>query len=214
MLTQQLEPRARACGQLHARWCAGAIEVRGRIGEICLVHHYGHRDVLWQLEPFALVARGRRIGNAVNDEQNAIGPGHLGSSASNTLGFDEVAVEAVVRPPRGRIEGGFLKLERRVGDFATAGVAVSVDFVGDRIEHLGIALTGVGPRTLYVAAADDELRGSTLDTAAVTRAADLASETAQPSADHRGSAEYKRHVIHTFVRRILTRIADSSERAA
>ncbi len=132
----------------------------------------------------------------------------------NTLGFDEVAVEAVVRPPRGRIEGGFLKLERRVGDFATAGVAVSVDFVGDRIEHLGIALTGVGPRTLYVAAADDELRGSTLDTAAVTRAADLAAETAQPSADHRGSAEYKRHVIHTFVRRILTRIADSSERAA
>src|SRR6202044_3829257 len=42
----------------------------------------------------------------------------------NVLEHDEIAVEAVVPPARGVRSGGYLKLERRVGDFATVGVAV------------------------------------------------------------------------------------------
>ena len=45
-------------------------------------------------------------------------------------------------------------------------------------------------------------------------AAALAAEAAQPSSDHRGSAAYKRHVIHTFVTRILTRVSHRAEEAA
>ena len=40
---------------------------------------------------------------------------------------DEIAVEAVVPAPDGTRHGGYLKLERRVGDFATAGVALSLE---------------------------------------------------------------------------------------
>lgn len=155
-----------------------------------------------------VVAQGPEGRRTIDVRQFVTGP------FENALAYDEVAVEAVLPPPRGVLSGGFLKLERRVGDFATAGVAVSVDFVGSRINHLGIALTGVGNRTLYVAAAAEELRGKPVDAAVVDRAADLAAETAEPSSDLRGSADYKRHVIHTFVRRILTRIGDSQERAA
>ena len=46
------------------------------------------------------------------------------------------------------------------------------------------------------------------------RAADLAAQAAQPQSDHRGSADYKRHVVHTFVTRLLTRVVDGQERAA
>ena len=35
-----------------------------------------------------------------------------------------------------------------------------------------------------------------------------------PTRDHRGSAEFKRHIVRTFVVRILTRVATSAERAA
>jgi carbon-monoxide dehydrogenase medium subunit len=132
----------------------------------------------------------------------------------NVLADDEIAVEAVVPGPKGSVRGGFLKLERRVGDFATAGTAVALELDGGRVVRAGIALTGVGSRTVDAAEAAEALVGSGLEQSVVARAADLAAEAAQPTSDHRGSASYKRHVVHTFVTRILTRIAESTERAA
>ena len=132
----------------------------------------------------------------------------------NTLAYDEVAVEAIVPATKGRLEGGFLKLERRVGDFATAGTAVAVELDGDRVVRAGIALSGVGGRTIDAREAGDSLAGQVLDGAAITRAADLAASVAEPRSDHRGSADYKRHVIHTFVIRILTRVSTTTTKAA
>jgi aerobic carbon-monoxide dehydrogenase medium subunit len=132
----------------------------------------------------------------------------------NTLAYDEVAVEAVIPAAKGRLEGGFLKLERRVGDFATAGTAVAVELEGDRVLRAGIALSGVGSRTIDAREAAASLVGQTLDEAAITRAADLAASAAEPRSDHRGSAEYKRHVVHTFVTRILTRVSTTTDKAA
>jgi carbon-monoxide dehydrogenase medium subunit len=125
-----------------------------------------------------------------------------------------VAVEAIVPATKGRLEGGFLKLERRVGDFATAGTAVAVELDGDRVVRAGIALSGVGGRTIDAREAGDSLAGQVLDDAAITRAADLAASVAEPRSDHRGSADYKRHVIHTFVIRILTRVSTTTTKAA
>ncbi|HEY3607180.1 MAG TPA: FAD binding domain-containing protein, partial [Pseudonocardiaceae bacterium] len=60
----------------------------------------------------------------------------------NTLSYDEIAVEAVIPAPRGTPAGGYLKLERRIGDFATAGVAVAIETGGGVVLRAGIALTG------------------------------------------------------------------------
>jgi carbon-monoxide dehydrogenase medium subunit len=133
---------------------------------------------------------------------------------SNVLAHDEIAVEAVVPAAQGTLAGGYLKLERRVGDFATAGAAVSVDLVGGRVAKAGIGLTGVGGSTIDARDAADALVGAALDAERIGRAADLAAEAAQPQTDHRGSADYKRHIVHTFVTRILTRVVDGQERAA
>jgi carbon-monoxide dehydrogenase medium subunit len=133
---------------------------------------------------------------------------------SNVLDIDEIAVEAVIPAAQGTLAGGYLKLERRVGDFATAGVAVSLDLVGGRVARAGIGLTGVGGATVNAAEAAESLVGRPLDEAGIGRAADLAAEAAQPQTDHRGSADYKRHIVHTFVTRILTRVVDGQERAA
>ena len=133
---------------------------------------------------------------------------------SNVLAHDEIVVEAVVPAAQGTLAGGYLKLERRVGDFATAGAAVSVDLVGGRVAKAGIGLTGVGGSTIDARAAADALVGAALDGDRIGRAADLAAEAAQPNTDHRGSADYKLHIVHTFVTRILTRVVDGQERAA
>ncbi len=123
----------------------------------------------------------------------------------NALRPGEIAVEAVVPAPVGHVSGTYLKLERRVGDFATAGVAVALETSGGTVVRAGIALTGVGPSTIAATAAEQALVGKPLSAESIELAAQLAAEAAQPRGDHRGSAAYKRHVVATFVRRGLAR---------
>jgi aerobic carbon-monoxide dehydrogenase medium subunit len=132
----------------------------------------------------------------------------------NALDPDEIAVEAIIPPAAGARAGGYLKLERRVGDFATVGTAVSIETSHDVVVRAGIALTGVGGSTIAATAAADSLVGAPLSPAAISQAADLAAQAAQPRTDHRGSAEYKRHMVRTFIERILSRAEHAMERAA
>jgi aerobic carbon-monoxide dehydrogenase medium subunit len=136
----------------------------------------------------------------------------------NVLESDEIAVEAVIPAAKGIRSGGYLKLERRVGDFATVGVAVALETLGESVTRAGIALTGVGGSTIGATAAAGALLGRPLTAESISRAADLAAEVARPRTDHRGSAEYKRHMVRTFVVRLLSRAdatADATgERAA
>jgi carbon-monoxide dehydrogenase medium subunit len=131
----------------------------------------------------------------------------------NVLAPDEIAVEAVIPPAQGTRSGGYLKLERRVGDFATVGVAVAVETSGDTVTRAGVALTGVGGSTIAATEAAQALTGQPLTAESIGRAADLAAAAARPRTDHRGSAEYKRHMVRTFVVRILSRDVPE-ERAA
>jgi carbon-monoxide dehydrogenase medium subunit len=127
----------------------------------------------------------------------------------NALAPDEIAIEARVPAARGTLWGSYLKLERRVGDFATVGVAVAIESSGGRVTRAGIALTGVGPSNIACTAAEQALTGKALGTEAIEQAAALAAEAARPRTDHRGSADYKRHVVATFVTRILSRGLDA-----
>jgi carbon-monoxide dehydrogenase medium subunit len=129
----------------------------------------------------------------------------------NALAPDEIAVEAVIPAPRGIPGGGYLKLERRVGDFATVGVAVAVETTGETVTRAGIALTGVGGATIEAVEAGHALVGGPLTEESVEHAAELAAEAARPKSDHRGTAEFKRHMVRTFVVRALGR---TRERAA
>ena len=135
----------------------------------------------------------------------------------NTLDPAEIAVEAVIPAAVGFRSGGYLKLERRVGDFATVGVAVALESGADGVvQRAGIALTGVGGSTIAATEAAAVLTGQALSGPAIAEAARLAAGAAQPRTDHRGSAAYKKHMVSTFVQRLLSRAggAAEAERAA
>jgi len=140
----------------------------------------------------------------------------------NALAPDEIAIEAVIPAPKGTPGGGYLKLERRVGDFATVGVAVAVETSGGTVTRAGIGLTGVGGSTINATEASEALTGGPLTQDRISQAADLAAGAANPRTDHRGSAEYKRHMVRTFVTRLLYRVdgaeggaaPDTTQRAA
>jgi len=88
-----------------------------------------------------------------------------------------------------------------------------VETSGDTVTRAGVALTGVGGSTIAATEAAQALTGQPLTAESIGRAADLAAAAARPRTDHRGSAEYKRHMVRTFVVRILSRDVPE-ERAA
>jgi aerobic carbon-monoxide dehydrogenase medium subunit len=156
----------------------------------------------------SVMARGPRGMRAIPMTEFVTGP------FQNVLDPDEIAVEAVIPAATGTRSGGYLKLERRVGDFATVGVAVALEMSGETVTKAGIALTGVGGSTIGATEAAGALAGRPLTPDSIAQAADLAAQAARPRTDHRGSAEYKRHMVHTFVVRLLSRTDTAQERAA
>jgi aerobic carbon-monoxide dehydrogenase medium subunit len=147
----------------------------------------------------AVVARGPAGRRSIPITDFVTGP------FENALAHDEIAVEAVIPAPKGTLAGGYLKLERRIGDFATVGVAAAVEISGETVTRAGIALTGVGGSTISATEAAQALVGRPLTAESIAEAADLAAAAARPRTDHRGSAECKRHMVRTFVVRILSR---------
>ena len=132
----------------------------------------------------------------------------------NVLAYDEIAVEAVIPAPKGQPAGGYLKLERRVGDFATV-VSRSPSSARVGPSHAaGIGLTGVGGSTINAGEAAQALVGGPLTADRIREAAELAAQASRPRTDHRGSASFKRHMVRTFVVRILDRVAAADEKAA
>jgi len=119
---------------------------------------------------------------------------------------DELLTEIRIPVPGPRSGGAYFKLERKVGDFATAAVAVQLT-LDDKgaVGKIGIGLTNVGPTPLRAKKAEDALRGKKPDAAAIGHAAQLASDDAQPSSDLRGPAEYKKGLIKELTKRALTK---------
>ena len=120
----------------------------------------------------------------------------------------EILTEVRIADPGARAGGSYNKLERKVGDFATVGVAVHVSFSNGSVANAGIALTGVGAMNLRAEAAEQALVGQALDEQAVSAAARLAAEAARPRTDVRGTEEYKRNVVRVFTERGLRQAAE------
>ena len=119
---------------------------------------------------------------------------------------DEIVTEIRIPLPSPQSGGAYLKLERKVGDFATAGVATQVTLGEDGIcQKAGIGLTNVGATPIKAVRAEGALLGRKLDEAAIAQAAELAACEAQPSSDLRGPEEYKRGLVKELTRRALIR---------
>jgi len=154
-----------------------------------------------------VVARGPSGEREIPIDELFLGP------FSTTLAGDEVVTAVRVPDPGARTGGAYLKLERKVGDFASAGVGVQVTLDNGNVGQVGIGLTGVGPTNLRATAAEDALRGREPTEDAIGEAAALAAAAAEPMSDHRGTAEYKRNVVRVFCARGL-RTAIAAAQAA
>ncbi|HEV8675555.1 MAG TPA: xanthine dehydrogenase family protein subunit M [Methylomirabilota bacterium] len=128
---------------------------------------------------------------------------------STALAPGEVLIEIRVPTPARRSAGAYVKLERKVGDFATAAVAAQVTLGdGGAIEGVGLGLTNVGPTPIQATRAEAFLRGKRPDAATLKEAARLAAEESRPTTDVRGPAEYKRDLVRVLAARALAKAVE------
>jgi len=127
-----------------------------------------------------LVLRSRSATRTVKAREFFSGP------FSTALQPTEILSEIRIPAARPQTGGAYLKLERKVGS-------------------AGIGLTAVGPQNIKAGQAEAALRGASLDDTTIKEAAALAAEAAEPTADQRGSVEYKRNVVRVFTERGLKR---------
>jgi len=117
---------------------------------------------------------------------------------------EEILTEIRIPLPPPQSGGAYLKLERKVGDFATAGVAVQITLDdADVCKSAGLGLTNVGLTPIKAKQAESYLVGKKLDDATIAHAAELAASESQPMDDIRGSADYKRDLVRVLTARAL-----------
>ncbi len=134
---------------------------------------------------------------------------------STDLQPDEILKEIRVPTPPPRSGGTYLKMERKVGDYATAGVAVQITLdEADACLRAGVGLTNVGFTPLKAAKVEDFLKGKLIDAAAIKQASEIAAGESQPMDDIRGSADYKRDLVRVLTARALNRAIERAKGGA
>jgi aerobic carbon-monoxide dehydrogenase medium subunit len=125
---------------------------------------------------------------------------------------DEILTEVRIPIPPPRSGSAYRKLKRKTGDFAAAGVAVQLTLTaGGKVERAAIALTSAGPTPVEAVSASNYLRERTPDEKTIAEAARLAAEASSPSADRRGSVEYKREMARVLTGRALRAALDRTK---
>ena len=152
-----------------------------------------------------LLATGATVVAAGPDGERSIDVGDfVVDFFTNSLAAGEMVTEVHVPVPSGASGGAYMKLERKVGDYATVGVATHLELGGDgRISAAGIAMTSVAPVNRKATDAEAILVGEAPSADLFAAAAEAAAAASEPRSDVRGSAEWKRNVVRVYTRRGL-----------
>jgi carbon-monoxide dehydrogenase medium subunit len=128
----------------------------------------------------------------------------LVDSFATAVGEGEMALGAEFPVPDDRTAGSYQKVERKVGDYATAAAAVQVSLnVDGTIRSAGVALSAAGACAVRVGAAEKLLSGQKPSAELIRAAANAAFQRSAPQADLRGTVDYKKHLAGVLVARGL-----------
>jgi len=138
------------------------------------------------------------------------GGARLVSAADFFTGFYETAVgETDVLtdihfpiPPAGS-KSTYQKFPQPASRYALVGCAVQLTMNGDTVGDCRVGFTGVSDAAFRDTAAEDALKGKSLNADNIQAAADAAAEGVDIMSDHFASEEYRKHLAKVFLKRAL-----------
>jgi carbon-monoxide dehydrogenase medium subunit len=168
------------------------------VGSLC------HNDPAGDWGVVALAARAEIAIRGKDGERIVPIDEFLVDSFTTAVGEGEIAIEARFPTPGDRTSGSYQKIERKVGDFATAAAGVQLTLEADgTIGAAGVAIGAAGPTARRVHNAEQILIGARPSLAVLRAAAAEAREISDPVADTRGDVEFKREMAAVLVYRGL-----------
>jgi len=131
---------------------------------------------------------------------------------TTALEHGDILTEIRIPAPPANSGGCYLKVERKVGDYAAAAVAAQLSLAGDgSIAQVGIGLTNVAPVPTRASAAEALLRGQPPSETLFAQAGQAAAEASSPADDLRGSADYKQSLIRELTQRALRKAVERAQ---
>ncbi|HSM61651.1 MAG TPA: xanthine dehydrogenase family protein subunit M [Longimicrobiales bacterium] len=121
----------------------------------------------------------------------------------SALAPNEILVEVRIPVPGPGSGGAYRKMERKVGDYAISAAAVQLTVDGDRCSAVRIGLTNVSAVPMRATGAEAVLVGHDVTDEVVEAAGKAAAAECDPSADLRGSEDYKRDLTRVLVKRAI-----------
>ena len=168
------------------------------VGSLC------HNDPSGDWTTVALASRATVVVRGKSGTRRVPIDEFLVDSFATAVGDGEMALGAEFPVPDDRTAGSYQKVERKVGDFATAAAAVQVSLNADgTIRSAGVALSAAGACAVRVDAAEKLLAGQKPSADLLRAASDAAWHRSAPQADLRGSVEFKKHLAGVLVARGL-----------
>ncbi len=123
---------------------------------------------------------------------------------TTALEHGEILTEITIPIPAKGSGGAYLKLERKVGDYATAGTAAQITLAADgTVSYIGLALTNVSAAPMRASRSEEILRGKVPTDELIAAAATAAAQDCDPNPDLRGSIDYKRAMVRTLTDRAI-----------
>jgi len=173
------------------------------VGSLC------HNDPAGDWPVAALAGRAQIVIRGKSGNRTVSIDDFIVDSFTTAVQTGEMAIEVRFPTPTGRSSGAYEKIERKVGDFATACAGVHLTLASDgSIVDAGVAIGAVGPKAMRVKEAERLLCGNKPSKELLRAAAEEAKKIADPSADQRGDVNFKREMAGVLVRRALERTLD------
>jgi aerobic carbon-monoxide dehydrogenase medium subunit len=116
---------------------------------------------------------------------------------------DQILKEIQIPTPPAGSGGCYLKIERKVGDYAVVGVAVQLTLEDGLCKTIRIGLTNVSGTPMRAKAAEATLLGQPVHDMTFEMTGQAAAAESEPWADLRGSEEYKRDLVRVVTKRAI-----------
>ena len=120
---------------------------------------------------------------------------------TSVLASDELVREIAVKIPPVKSGGAYLAFKRSAPVYSTASVAVQLRMGDGVVQSAAIALGAVGLVARRMHEAEAMLNGQPLSAKTLNAAAEAAMAACEPQSDLRGSAEHKRAVVGSLLKR-------------
>jgi carbon-monoxide dehydrogenase medium subunit len=130
---------------------------------------------------------------------------------TSALQKDEILREIRIPKPAANSGSAYIKLERKVGDYAISAVAVNLVMDGNVCKDVRIGLTNVSAVPMRARNAEAAMRGKALTEDVLEAAGKAAAAECEPNADLRGSVEYKRDLTRVLLKRAVRKAAERAK---